>query len=130
MLVALLASQMAAAPAQADGALQVESNAAGEIEVDARGAALDEVLSAIASKAGFQVAIESGIQRPPVNLAVPMAPVEEVLRQILRGRNYALIYDAHDSSLDEVIVLRPSTPGYPSSVRRRAWPVNSRVRRR
>jgi hypothetical protein len=87
--------------------LRVESNAGGEIGLEARGVTIDEALRAIASTAGFEVVMKPGVQRPPVNVGMPMAPVEEVLRQILRGRNYALVYDADDATLSRVIVLTP-----------------------
>jgi hypothetical protein len=98
--------------------LRVESSTTGEIALDARTVTIDDTLHAIASEAGFDVLIEPGIQRPPVNMAVSMAPIEDVLRQILRGRNYALVYDADDASLSRVIVLRPPAMRRPVAFRR------------
>jgi len=88
--------------------LRVETNATGEIGLDAHGATLDDTLNAIASKTGVDIVIERGLVRPPVNVVVSMAPVEYVLRQILRGRNYALIYDGEDTFVSQVIILPPS----------------------
>jgi hypothetical protein len=105
--------------------LRVDSNTAGEIELDARAVPLEEALNAIASKTGFEVVIDPGITRPPVNIAVSMSPVEDVLRQILRGRNYALVRDADDGFLYQVIVLPPPAPPRPVPFRR-----PSRLRRR
>jgi type II secretory pathway component GspD/PulD (secretin) len=101
--------------------LRVESNTGGEVELDARGARIDEVLGEIASKTGVDVVIEPGIARQPVNMEVSMAPVEHVLRQILRGRNYALVYDGDDASLTSVIVLPPPAPRNPRMTARQRF---------
>jgi hypothetical protein len=106
----LLGSPMVRAGTEPKAPLHVESNITGEIGIEARGVTLDEALGAIASKAGFEVVIEPGVARPPVNIAVSMAPVEDVLREVLRGRNYALVYEGDDTSLSQVIVLRPPSP--------------------
>ena len=122
-VVALLLVLVAGAAVQAEteptSVLRVESDATGEIGLEARGVTIEQALAAIASRAGFEVVIEHGIQRPPVNMAVSTAPVEAVLRQILRGRNYALVYDAEDASLSRVIVLAPSAVRRRSVVSRR-----------
>ena len=111
MLPAVLAGASAQAVTQVKPNLRVESNTAGEIGLDARGATLEDVLNAIAAKTGVEVLIEPGVTRPPVNITMPMAPVEDVLRELLRGRNYALVYDGQDALLSQVIVLRPSVAG-------------------
>jgi hypothetical protein len=87
--------------------LRVESNASGEIGLEARGVTIDETLRAIASEAGFEVVIAAGMERPLVNVIVSSAPVEYVLRQILRGRNFSLVYDGDDAFLSQVVVLPP-----------------------
>ena len=117
-LVLLLGSTTVQAETQ-PRILRIESSTSGEIALDARAVTIDDTLLAIASEAGFDVMIEPGIQRPPVNMEVSMAPVEDVLRQILRGRNYALVYDADAASLSRVIVLRPPAMRGPVSFRRR-----------
>ena len=121
VLVILLGTATVRGGAQASPILRVESNTGGEVEIDARGVTIEEALWAIASKAGFEVVLDPGTARPLVNMAVSMAPVEDVLRQILRGRNYALVYDAGDVSLSQVIVLPPpSAAGVrPAAVRHR-----------
>jgi hypothetical protein len=43
-----------------------------------------------------------------------LAPLEDVLREVLRGRNHALLYDRGGESLTQVIVLDPSGPRTPS----------------
>jgi hypothetical protein len=114
-LAVLLASTTVRAGTQPNPVLRVDSGTAGQVGLDAHGVSIDEALQAIASEAGFEVVIEPGMQRPPVNVALSMAPVEDILRQILRGRNYALVYDAdaNDPSLSRVIVLPPPAPGKP-----------------
>jgi hypothetical protein len=100
--------------------LRVDARPGGEIELDARGVTIGEALRAMAVEAGFEVVISEGVQRPPVNMVVSTAPVEQVLRQILRGRNYALVYDGDDQSVSRVIVLSPPSARRPGTVRRRS----------
>jgi hypothetical protein len=109
VVLVLLGSTMVRAGTGPQTVLRVESNLDGEVGIDARGVTIDQALGAIASKGGFDVMIEPGVVRPLVNIAVPMAPVEDVLREVLRGRNYALVYDG-DASLSRVIILRPPSP--------------------
>jgi len=101
--------------------LRVASNTSGEIEIEARRVTIEQVLGAIAAEAGFEVTVAPpGIPRAPVNMTVPSAPVESVLRQILRGRNYALVYDGDDAFLSQVVVLPPPAPGVALPWRARA----------
>ena len=111
-LTVLGAAAVRASGAQVPG-LRFESSATGEIRLDARGVNVAEVLRAIAEEGGFEVLIDERIPRPLVNLTMPMAPIEDVLRQILRGRNHALVYDGDTASLSQVIVLAPSSPRRP-----------------
>jgi hypothetical protein len=92
--------------------LRIASNTDGEIELDARRVTIMEVLHALAAEGGFDVLIAAAGVRPLVNTTVQMAPLEYVLRQILRGRNHALVYDAA-AALSQVILLAPSTPQKP-----------------
>jgi hypothetical protein len=121
VLPVLLGTRGAQAEPQLNPVLRVESNAAGEIGLEAHGARLEDVLSAIGAKTGFEVLIEPGLTRPPVSITLAMAPVEDVLREILRGRNYALVYDGDDALLSQVIVLRPSVPGPRTATYRRPY---------
>ena len=118
MLPVVLGNTPAQAVTQVRPNLRVESNTAGEIGLEARGATLEDALNAIAVKTGVEVRIEPGVPRPPVNITIPMAPVEDVLRELLHGRNYALVYDGEDAPLSQVIVLRPSVAGPPSTTYR------------
>ena len=88
----------------------------GNIGVEARGATLAQVLQEVANQADFELVMDDAIARPPVDVTVSPAPVEYVVREILHGRNYALVYDADRRSLSQVIVLDPSTPGKPTPV--------------
>lgn len=89
--------------------LHLESNGDGEFVLAARDAAIIDALNAVGEEAGFEVLADRGPRRPPVNLQIEDAPVEDVLRQLLRGRNYAVVYD--DGDISRVILLEPSTPG-------------------
>jgi hypothetical protein len=112
----LLAGTTAQAGTSSTPVLRVQSNATGEVGLEARGVPIEQALRAIASEAGFEVVITPGIERPPVNMTVSSAPVDYVLRQILRGRNYSLVYETGDALPSEVIVLPPPSrrPDVPS----------------
>jgi hypothetical protein len=97
--------------------LEVESGPAGAVELDARRAKITEVLRALAAEGGFDVVLDDAVVRPPVNATLEMAPVEDVLREVLRDRNYALVYDG-DDRLSQVILLAPSAPTKPAAARR------------
>jgi hypothetical protein len=128
VLVALGCTQLQAQSAPARPLL-VESDPVGDIVLDARGVPVGEVLRSIAASEGFEVVIDEGIARPLVHLNVSSEPMEDVLRQILRGRNHALIYDSDTASLDQVIVLTPSKPGRASARRGRGRGVGRNARR-
>jgi len=118
MAVVLLGSTTQQTGVEQKPLLSVKSNTTGEIHFEARGVTIEEALRAIAAKVGFEVEIEPGIKRAPVNLTVPSASVEVILRQVLRGRNYSLVYD--EDGLSRVIVLPPPpTPKPPRALRRR-----------
>jgi hypothetical protein len=123
-LVQILSAAAVQAGPDTGPVLHVESAPSGEIELDARGVTIEQTLRAMASEAGFEVMIQEGLPRPPVNMVVSMAPVQQVLRQVLRGRNYALLYDG-DESVSRVIVLPP-----PSKRRAPVPPRRMAVRRR
>jgi hypothetical protein len=110
----LVGGAAVAVPAGAQPVVRVESSTGGEIALTARRAPIPQVLQAIASRAGFEVLIEKAAKRPLVTLTVPMAPVAQVLRQTLRGRNYALMYDADTAAVSHVILLAPSAPSGPA----------------
>lgn len=109
VVLVLLGGVPAHAGSQPAAVLRIKSTPTGEMDLEARGVTIEETLTAIAREAGFEVMIEQGITRPPVNVSVSSVPVEQLLHDVLRGRNYALVYDGDDDSLRRVIVLRPST---------------------
>lgn len=106
---ALLLTDGADARVTARPLWQLASSPSGEVSVVAREVPITQALEALARQAGFEVMADEGIERPPVNLTMPMGPAEHVLREILRGRNYALVYDGATASLSQVILLAPST---------------------
>lgn len=119
---AILLGLLAGIPVRAWGApasvLRVVSRPGGEIELDARRAAITEVLRALAAEAGFEVVLDDGIARPPVDATLQTAPLEDILRDVLRDRNYALVYDG-DDGVSQVILLAPSAPRKPGAVQRK-----------
>jgi hypothetical protein len=82
----------------------------GAMAIDARDASIADTLNALASQSGFDVWLDDRQRRPPVTLQVERASIEELLHELLRGRNYAIVYGG-DGGLDRVIVLAPSTAG-------------------
>jgi hypothetical protein len=75
---------------------------------------VDEVLREIGKQAGFAVLAKEATH-PTVNISIKDATPEEVLQQILRGENYALVYrnakgeSARGSGgINKVLLLSPS----------------------
>jgi hypothetical protein len=100
--------------------LRVESSTDGDLGFVAHGVALVDVLRALAAEGGFEIVIDPTIKRPPVTLTVPVSAVEDALRNLLRGRNYSLVFDAETESVSQVFVLEPSVPGKASPAPRKA----------
>jgi hypothetical protein len=84
------------------------------LSVRASDASLEEVLDAIAAEASIDVVMQRGVERPPVNVQIRGASLEEALRRVLRRRNYALLYRRTEEGPEvaQVRVLRP-TPDPP-----------------
>jgi len=97
-----------------------EPGPSGEVALVAREVPITQALDAIANHVGFEVSVYSGVARPPVNLTLPMTSVGRALRELLRGRNYALVYDQDTAALRRVILLAP--PNSRPSVRAGAAP--------
>jgi hypothetical protein len=112
--------------AQAEPHVQVKSGPDGEVRLDAHDATVAQVLSALAEEGDFEVQMNWLIARPLVNISVPMSPIDDVLEQVLRRRNHALIYDGDAESPSRVIVLLPSS----ASKSRRGRPRHPPRRRR
>lgn len=121
LAVTALAAGLTSTPAQAGPppVLRFESNSSGELAVVARGVTIMRALNAVAEQAQFEVLVQEGAPRPPLNVTVLMAPIDDVVREMLSGRNYALVYDGDSGSLSQVILLAPSVPGKPSAAARR-----------
>jgi hypothetical protein len=115
VILALMAALFTSVPARSGTAakpvLRFESSPSGEYGLIARGVTIRQALAALAERAGFEVLMDEGVKRPLVNLTIPIVPIEDLLHEILRGRNYSLVYDEESASLSQVILLAPSTPG-------------------
>jgi HEAT repeats len=65
---------------------------AGVLTVQAHGVPLAEVLAAIGQRAGFEVTVRGAVDAR-VSVVLAEVPLEEGLRQLLRGRSFAFLYD-------------------------------------
>jgi hypothetical protein len=97
----------------AERMLSVVSSPAG-LTIEAHDVGVDEVLREIGKQAGFAVLAKEATH-PTVNISIKDATPEEVLQQILRGENYALVYrnakgeSARGSGgINKVLLLSPS----------------------
>jgi hypothetical protein len=81
------------------------------ISVEAREAKLREVLREISVKAGFELA-DYGMPDRNLTVSIEEATVEDVLRQLLRGENYSVVYQAKDRATAISKVLLLSSPIY------------------
>jgi hypothetical protein len=81
------------------------------ISVEAREAKLREVLREISVKAGFELA-DYGMPDSNLTVSIEEATVEDVLRQLLRGENYSVVYQEKDraGAISKVLLL--SSPIY------------------
>ena len=79
------------------------------ISVEAREAKLREVLREISVKVGFELA-DYGMPDRDLTVSIEEATVEEVLRQLLRGENYGVVYREKDGAISKVLLL--SSPVY------------------
>jgi hypothetical protein len=100
--------------------VKFESGPAGELGLRARGATIEQTLQALAAKAGFDVAIAGDLPHQRADLTLSLAPVERLLHEILRGRNYALLYDGGSNAVRRVIVLPPASARVYAAPRRSA----------
>jgi hypothetical protein len=74
------------------------------LSVEARGVTLQRVLGEIGKKLGFTVVDYGGSDRL-VTFSMQEASAEEVLGQLLRGENYALIYDGPRNEMAKLVLL-------------------------
>ncbi|MEW6271933.1 MAG: STN domain-containing protein, partial [Thermodesulfobacteriota bacterium] len=94
----------------------------GGLRVAADEARLEDVLDALAEEEGFDVVMQLGIERRPVNVDLRDVTLEEALRRVLRRRNYAIAYEETDDGLavSRVHVLLPAAAVAASSQSRRS----------
>ena len=74
------------------------------ISVEARGVSLQQVLGEIGKKLGFAVVDYGGSDRL-ITFSIQDASAEEVLGQLLRGENYAVIYDGTQKEIAKLLLL-------------------------
>lgn len=74
------------------------------LSVEAKGVSLQQVLGAIGEKLGF-VVVDYGQADRLITLSLQDASTEEVLGQLLRGENYALVYDEQRKEIAKLLLL-------------------------
>ncbi len=84
-----------------------------QLSVEAQGVSLQQVLQAIGTEVGFTV-VDRGGSRAPLTLSLTDATLAEVLRQLLRGENYAILYRGPKAGnvgggIDKITLLGPQT---------------------
>jgi hypothetical protein len=79
------------------------------ISVEARGVKLREVLRDVSVKVGFELT-DYGIPDKDLTVSVEDSTVEELLRQLLRGENYGVVYREKDGAISKLLLLSP--PAY------------------
>lgn len=85
------------------------------LSVTARDVGLLELLGAIGAKVGFTVA-EARATSPPVTITIEGAPVDDVLRQLLRTENHTILYrQGPDASAGIDRIVLQGAPGEPGS---------------
>ena len=102
---------LAASRGAAAAPLEIEHGDTGWT-VRATGARVEDVLGALAGREPFAVAMQLGVERPLVDVDLRDASLEEVLRDVLRGRNYTIAYreDGDRLAVSRVEVLLPRPP--------------------
>lgn len=80
----------------------------GRLVVRAEDAAVEDVVGGLGERLGFEVNVLTSAERPPVNGKISGKTVAEVLRRLLRDRNYALLYESTDDrTVTRVDILSP-----------------------
>jgi hypothetical protein len=74
------------------------------LSVEARGVSLQRVLGEIGKKLGFTVVDYGGSDRL-ITFSMQEASAEEVLGQLLRGENYAVVYDGPRKEIAKLLLL-------------------------
>ncbi|MDG2303500.1 MAG: hypothetical protein P8R42_02410 [Candidatus Binatia bacterium] len=112
--IALVAIPARVATAQGYGPFLEVSKTETGFSIEAEGATLPQVLSAIGEEAGFKVQ-DSGAERPPIDeFQVRDATLEATLRQLLGTSNHLIVYRGGTNekieagSVEKIILLSPS----------------------
>jgi hypothetical protein len=100
-----LALPQSGAPAESKRDLRITYSFP-RISVEAQGAKLLQVLRGISIKVGFDLT-DYGIPDRDLTVSIQEATVEEVLRQLLRGENYSVVYQEKDGAISKVLLLSP-----------------------
>jgi len=74
------------------------------LSVEAKGVSLQRVLGEIGKKLGFVVVDYGGSDRI-ITFSLQDASAEEVLEQLLRGENYAVVYEGQRKEIAKVLLL-------------------------
>lgn len=77
------------------------------LSVEAKGVSLQRVLGEIGKKLGF-VVVDYGASDRVITFSLQDASTEEVLEQLLRGENYAVIYGGQRKEIAKVLLLTSS----------------------
>ena len=77
------------------------------LSVEAKGVSLQRVLGEIGKKLGF-VVVDYGASDRIITFSLQDASAEEVLEQLLRGENYAVIYEGQRKEIAKVLLLTSS----------------------
>lgn len=94
-----------------ESALNVIPSPAG-LTVEAHGVGVEEVLQEMGEKMGFTVVAKEAAH-PVVDVSIKDATPEEVLQQVLRGENYAIVYrrpegeQTQAGKIDKILLLSP-----------------------
>lgn len=74
------------------------------LSLETHEASLPEVLRQIGATVGFTV-VDAGRSRRSVTVFIQDAPLHEVLRQLLRDENHALVYRASGQGIETIVLL-------------------------
>jgi hypothetical protein len=77
------------------------------LSVEAKGVSLQRVLGEIGKKLGF-VVVDYGASDRVITFSIQDASIQEVLEQLLRGENYAVIYGEQRKEIAKVLLLTSS----------------------
>jgi hypothetical protein len=77
------------------------------ISLEARGAKLRDVLRNVSQKVGFELT-DYGIPDRDLTVSIEETTVEDLLRQLLRGENYGVVYRENDRAISQVWLLSAS----------------------